>query len=418
MLLQGLRRLTLGTHRCRREQRSIDACIHVARHRGHDDRGCRGLLGAGLQLRLTLFTRRAWLTGLARFAGLAWRTLLLLLALTLLALRRLSALASRLAVARAVVAATTLTFVTAWLLLWLLLLLLGLVVASRLLVAAAAFGAILAPGLVARAALAAAFAAAIATAASVPAIATAVTATTIPVTAVAVTVTIVTRPITVGFERPSATRTVRCRCFRFRRTLVAGDPAPGAHEHVVAWAELRHDDRSDGRRSGDRCGRGRSDLWGRRRGRRARDDRRHRGLLQHRRLLFLGARDRVQVDLGLDGHLMADDGVFRQVHLVVAHAAQFVRWRFQVLVRHQHDVDVAARLDVVQPVALLVHEVGRDVDGQLRDDLGSAVLAGLFADQPQHGECQRFDAADHAHAGAARADDVGRFADRRPQALP
>ena len=72
---------------------------------------------------------------------------------------------------------------------------------------------------------------------------------------------------------------------------------------------------------------------------------------------------------------------------------------------------------LVQPVALLVHEVGRDVDRQLRDDLRGAVLARLLADQAQHRERQRLDAADHAHAAAARADDVGRLADRRPQAL-
>jgi hypothetical protein len=113
LLLLGLRRLTLGPYWCRRDNRSIDARIHVARHRGNDARSCRHLLRAGLLLRLTLLARWAWLTGLAWFARLAWRTLLLLLALTLLARPSLSTFAPRLAIARTVVAATTLTFFTA-----------------------------------------------------------------------------------------------------------------------------------------------------------------------------------------------------------------------------------------------------------------------------------------------------------------
>ena len=45
------------------------------------------------------------------------------------------------------------------------------------------------------------------------------------------------------------------------------------------------------------------------------------------------------------------------------------------------------------------------------------VLARFLADQAQDGERHRLDAADAAHAGAARADDVARFAERRTQAL-
>src|SRR5262249_46347187 len=69
------------------------------------------------------------------------------------------------------------------------------------------------------------------------------------------------------------------------------------------------------------------------------------------------------------------------------------------------------------PLAFLVHEIGRDVDRQLRDHLDGAVLARFFADQAQQGERQRVDAADRAHAAAARAGDAGRLADRRAQAL-
>ena len=77
----------------------------------------------------------------------------------------------------------------------------------------------------------------------------------------------------------------------------------------------------------------------------------------------------------------------------------------------------ALRLDVVEPFALLVHEVSRDFDRQLRDDLDGAVFARFLADQSQQRERQRLDAANRAHAAAARAGDVGGFADRWTQPL-
>jgi hypothetical protein len=42
---------------------------------------------------------------------------------------------------------------------------------------------------------------------------------------------------------------------------------------------------------------------------------------------------------------MADDRIFEQQSFVVAHAADFVGGRFQVLVGHQHDIDFAFRFD-------------------------------------------------------------------------
>src|SRR6185503_4676550 len=60
---------------------------------------------------------------------------------------------------------------------------------------------------------------------------------------------------------------------------------------------------------------------------------------------------------------------------------------------------------------------GRDVHGQLGDDAGRAFLAHFLADEPEHRERHRLDAADRAHAAAARAGHVRRLAERGSQAL-
>ena len=71
----------------------------------------------------------------------------------------------------------------------------------------------------------------------------------------------------------------------------------------------------------------------------------------------------------------------------------------------------------MHPVALLVEQERRHLDGQLRDDLGRAFLARFLADDAQYGQRERLDAANIAEARATRAGHMGRFADRRPQAL-
>ena len=91
--------------------------------------------------------------------------------------------------------------------------------------------------------------------------------------------------------------------------------------------------------------------------------------------------------------------------------------RLERRVGNQHDLRIVAELEILYPVALLVEQVRRHLDGQLRDDLGRTFLAGFLADETKDGERQRFDAANRAKAGAARAGLVGRFANRRPQAL-
>ena len=113
---------------------------------------------------------------------------------------------------------------------------------------------------------------------------------------------------------------------------------------------------------------------------------------------------------GLIGELVADRGVLRQFLFVVADSPQRVGRRLHMRIRHDHQRDLVARLDLIEPIALLVHEIGRDIDRNLRDDPAGALLARLFADQAQQRQRHRLDAADRAHAAAARAVDVRGFA--------
>jgi hypothetical protein len=114
---------------------------------------------------------------------------------------------------------------------------------------------------------------------------------------------------------------------------------------------------------------------------------------------------------------MTNAGVLRQQRFVVSHAANLVCRRFHVPVRDQDDLCIALCLDVVQPLALLVHEIGRDFHRQLRDDFDRTVFARFLADETQQCEREGIDAADRPHAVATRAGDAGGFADRRSQAL-
>ena len=196
----------------------------------------------------------------------------------------------------------------------------------------------------------------------------------------------------------------RLLLFYGRRTGTAEEEAPQPHENADLFS-------GRGRRRSHRF------LRNARRRRQAchcaRDDR-------HRcnGLRFIAIGDAVHVDQRLHGKLVADDAVFQQCRFIVAHTADVVGRRLDVLVRNQHDLHAALGLDVVQPFALFVHEIGGDIDRQLRDDLRGAVLAGFLSDQAQDGKCQRLDAADAAHAGAARARDMSGIADRRTQTLP
>ena len=92
-------------------------------------------------------------------------------------------------------------------------------------------------------------------------------------------------------------------------------------------------------------------------------------------------------------------------------------WCLEQRIRNQHDLGVVAVFEVLYPVAFFVEQVGRHLDGQLRNHLCGALLARLFADDAQDRQGQRFDAANAAKAGAARARHVRRLADRRAQSL-
>src|SRR5262245_16504697 len=212
-------------------------------------------------------------------------------------------------------------------------------------------------------------------------------------------------PVASTFLRRPASVTRRGRGWLGRLAGAAEQEAPQAHEDADLLDRSRRLDRRDRRlhRDGRRrrnAGNARRDhCWSRRR----------------RRLLLFHAVARRR--LRNDRDLVTDGTVLGQPGLVVAHAADLVRRRFHVLVRNEHDLRAALGLDAVEPVALLVHQVGRDFDRQLRDDLDRAVLARFFADESQQRQCERIDAADRTHAAAARAGDARRLADRRPQAL-
>ena len=77
-----------------------------------------------------------------------------------------------------------------------------------------------------------------------------------------------------------------------------------------------------------------------------------------------------------------------------------------------------SRLDAPYPVAFLVQEVGRDLDGQLGNHLDRAFLARFFTNDTQYRQCERFNAANRAEARAARTGMVAGLAERRPEPLP
>ena len=89
------------------------------------------------------------------------------------------------------------------------------------------------------------------------------------------------------------------------------------------------------------------------------------------------------IDGRLVGQLVADGVVLWQFLLVVADAPQGIGGRLHVRVGHDHQGDLVAFFDLVEPVALFIHEVRRHVDRHLRDDASGALLARLLADQPQ-----------------------------------
>src|SRR5205807_363746 len=85
--------------------------------------------------------------------------------------------------------------------------------------------------------------------------------------------------------------------------------------------------------------------------------------------------------------------------------------------RHQHDVDLEPRLELLDLGALLVEQERRDVHRHLRVHRAGVLLHRLFLHDPQHVQRGRLGAADEASAAAARAADVRGFFQRGLQAL-
>src|SRR5690606_13501557 len=157
-------------------------------------------------------------------------------------------------------------------------------------------------------------------------------------------------------------------------------------------------------------------LLRRHRRRRVGQDARYRRLLDLDRPLDLLIGER-GILLRLD-HLVARDVVLGQLRLVVTDSLDRVVRGLEVRIADQHDLHVVALLDRVDPFALLVQQVVRDLDRQRRDDLRRALLAGFLADEAKDRERERLHAADVAGAVAARADGLRRLLERRPQPLP
>ena len=206
-------------------------------------------------------------------------------------------------------------------------------------------------------------------------------------------------------RRCGRTRTRCCRRGGGRRaTEELRDAGKQARARGSAFGGDAH--RRHGRRHGRRCGFG---AFGRRGGA---HHARHGGLLgffarpQHRRQ----RRGRHRC-----GALVARLDLVAEVGR--AQALDFQMRRLELVVGDHDDVDVVARLDFAELLALLVEQEVGHARRCLDQHLAGAVLHRVLLDQAQRRQRQRFHAADAAMAFAARADDLGGFAERGTQAL-
>jgi hypothetical protein len=188
---------------------------------------------------------------------------------------------------------------------------------------------------------------------------------------------------------------------RARRRFRCGDDGWLRIAYQPASESAQHPKLRSGRRRRLRNGLVHDD---RRRSRR--QNGRHRGDFL-RRLVRL-RRSRLD-DRRLRRHEIALFPVLRQLGLIVTHPAQGEIRRLHVDVRHDDELGGALVLELPQPLALFVDEIGRDFYRHLRNDFRRTVLAELFADQAQHREGHRLGATNAAVANAARADDVARI---------
>ena len=151
-------------------------------------------------------------------------------------------------------------------------------------------------------------------------------------------------------------------------------------------------------------------------------NRRRLGVLHafHRRLGagglgFFAAEGHVVVFFRLDYALIARRGIF--IHIIGAHAADFVMRVFEMGVGNQKHRHIQALFKAEQFGAFFVEQEGGHIHRHLRVHFAGVVFHRLFLNDAQHMQRSRFNAANHAGAGAARAGHMAAFAQRGLEAL-
>ena len=135
----------------------------------------------------------------------------------------------------------------------------------------------------------------------------------------------------------------------------------------------------------------------------------------------LGRRRLIGVFLGgffsLFGQLITGqlDAFF--VQLIVAQALNFVCWRFQMTVGHNHQIDVVTGFNLGDIDALLIEQESANIDRNLAMDGAGIFLHRLLFEDAQNMQRGGFGRTDVTGAGTTRAGDVAGLGECRTQAL-
>ena len=105
------------------------------------------------------------------------------------------------------------------------------------------------------------------------------------------------------------------------------------------------------------------------------------------------------------------------IHIIGAHAGDFVMWVFQMDIRNQHHRHIQTLFHAEQFGAFFVQQEGGHIHRHLCVHFAGVVFHRFFLNDAQYVQRSRFDTADHAGTGAARAGHVAAFAQCRLQAL-
>lgn len=89
-------------------------------------------------------------------------------------------------------------------------------------------------------------------------------------------------------------------------------------------------------------------------------------------------------DLRRSRHEIAELFILRQLRLVIAQSPDRVFRRLHVLVRNNDELRLALVFERAQPLALLVEEIGGDIDRYLHDHARCPVFAKLLTDESQY----------------------------------